>query len=155
MHGEESPWGLKPAQQRSLFLLPHPCTHPRGPARAPVIKEASPPASLCLAGQETHQSPLRCVGAPPELLQVHSPGVQGDVPAVLHQAAALQSFPVPAALQIMPAAALLGDGRVSRWGGERAFPPQERLEGGSAGLHAALGSHHSVCPSETRTSLSG
>lgn len=100
---------LTPTSQPKLCPFPPPLQTPHRPlgggswaskrrvARAPPWPHPSRP---CLAGQEADQGSLRRAGAPPELLQVHGPGVQGDVPAVLHQTAALQSVAVPAALQV-------------------------------------------------------
>lgn len=51
-------------------------------------------------GQEANKGPVWCAGPSSELLQVHSTGVQRDVPSLLHQAAALQSHQVPSAVQI-------------------------------------------------------
>lgn len=64
----------------------------------------TPPLRLGFpAGQEAHQSFLRRVGAPPELLQVHGE-TQGDAAPLLHQTAPLQSLQLPPALQIAPRA---------------------------------------------------
>lgn len=64
-----------------------------------LVQRAEPNGFL-LAGQEADKGPVRRAGPPPELLQVHSTGVQRDVPSLLHQAAALQSHQVPTAVQI-------------------------------------------------------
>ena len=116
--------------ERIRFWGPQTC-QPAPPPTCPGTEEGSSrPSSLarplagpqaawlCLSGQEADQGPLRRAGSPPELLQVHSPGVQGDVPAVLHQTAALQSVPVPAALQIMPPRRPAWGWPVSRGGGQ-------------------------------------
>lgn len=57
---------------------------------------------LCVlpTGQEADKGTVRRAGPSPELLQVHSAGIQRDVPSLLHQAAALQSHQVPTAVQI-------------------------------------------------------
>lgn len=56
--------------------------------------------ALPKTGQEANKGPVWCPRPPPELLQVHGAGVQRNVPALLHQAAALQSHQVLAAVQI-------------------------------------------------------
>ena len=49
-------------------------------------------------GQETHEGLVRCAGSSTELLQLHCPGIQRDVPKIIHTLSAFQGSPIPPSL---------------------------------------------------------
>lgn len=49
-------------------------------------------------GQETHEGLVRCAGSSTELLQLHCPGIQRNVPKILHTFPAFQSPQIPSSL---------------------------------------------------------
>lgn len=50
-------------------------------------------------GQETHEGLVRCAGSSTELLQLHCPGIQRNVPKILYTLPTFQSPQIPSSLR--------------------------------------------------------